>query len=122
MFEQAAQPLLADDFPILQRLAVRIWPIPAQRQVPPPPVPPLRVVQDHNTRPTARLNVKSAIRGIRWLNRGGLRTGRGNRWTKERVASFRNKRDIPRYDPEQPPHTDWLTLMAAAKELGVTLG
>ena len=63
-----------------------------------------------------RLCTDAQIAG--WLNREGLRTGRGNRWTKERVASLRSKRGIPMHDPQQ--RDDWLTLMAAAKELGVS--
>jgi hypothetical protein len=55
-----------------------------------------------------------------WLNRSEIPTGRGNRWTRERVASFRSKRRIPRYDPERRDSKDWLTLNKAAKQLGIS--
>ena len=35
------------------------------------------------------------------LNRNGLLTGRGNRWTRERVVSLRTHHDIPCYDRDR---------------------
>lgn len=58
------------------------------------------------------------IAGI--LNRNGLRTGRGNRWTPMRVTSLRCKHAIPCYDPEQRRSEGWLTLTEAARFLGVS--
>jgi DNA invertase Pin-like site-specific DNA recombinase len=65
-----------------------------------------------------RVGTDAQIAG--WLNRDGLRTGRGNRWTKERVTSLRSKRNIPRHDADRETSPGWLTLMAAAKQLGVS--
>jgi len=58
------------------------------------------------------------IAGI--LNRNGLRTGRGNRWTPMRVTSLRCKHDIPCHDPEQRRSEGWLTLTEAAHFLGIS--
>ena len=35
------------------------------------------------------------------LNRNGLLTGRGNRWTRERVVSLRTHHEIPCYDRDR---------------------
>ena len=53
------------------------------------------------------------------LNRHGLRTGRRNRWTRERVASLRNKKKIMRYCPEKRQREGWMNLTAAAELLGI---
>lgn len=55
-----------------------------------------------------------------YLNRNGLRTGRGNRWTKERVTSLRSKRKIPRYTAERQQAGGWMNLTQAAAHLGVS--
>lgn len=55
-----------------------------------------------------------------WLNHAGIPTGCGNRWTRGRVAAFRSKRGIPRYDRESPDLQSWLTLNKAAQELEVS--
>jgi DNA invertase Pin-like site-specific DNA recombinase len=55
-----------------------------------------------------------------YLNRNGLRTGRGNRWTRERVTSLRNKWGIARYSPERREAEGWTTLTEAAAELGLS--
>jgi DNA invertase Pin-like site-specific DNA recombinase len=65
-------------------------------------------------RSLVRICDDTAIAGV--LNRNGLRTGRGNRWTRERVTSLRAKRSIPCYSAEQRD----LTLTEAAKLLGVS--
>src|SRR5205807_9646724 len=39
------------------------------------------------------------IAGI--LNRNGLKTGNGNRWTRERVTSMRSHYRIPLFDPAE---------------------
>jgi DNA invertase Pin-like site-specific DNA recombinase len=57
------------------------------------------------------------IAGI--LNRNGLQTGKGNRWTQERVTSLRAKRKMPRYSDEQREAAGWVTLTDASKHLDV---
>ncbi|MHA2405822.1 MAG: recombinase family protein [Candidatus Hermodarchaeia archaeon] len=54
------------------------------------------------------------------LNRNGLKTGMGNRWTRQRVASLRSKRKIPRHCPERQEKEGWLNLTAAASHAGVS--
>ena len=54
------------------------------------------------------------------LNRGGLRTGRGNRWTRERVTSLRSRQGIPCHDPQTRRADGWMNLTEAAAELGVS--
>lgn len=53
------------------------------------------------------------------LNRNGLRTGRGNRFTKERVTSLRNYHGISIFCPEKKQENGWMTLNEAADYLGV---
>ena len=36
-----------------------------------------------------------------FLNRNGLKTGNGNRWTRERVTSLRSKNKIPGLPPRR---------------------
>lgn len=55
-----------------------------------------------------------------YLNRNHLQTGRGNRWTQERVTSLRSKRKIPRFSPERKEQEGWMNLTEAAKYLGVS--
>lgn len=52
-----------------------------------------------------------------YLNRNGLRTGYGNRWTQERVSSLRNKQQITSYSEERRNAEGWLSLTEAAKHL-----
>jgi excisionase family DNA binding protein len=54
-----------------------------------------------------------------WLGRAGIRTARGNRWTRELVASLRNYNSIPRYDEQRRRAEGWLTKQQAAELLGV---
>jgi DNA invertase Pin-like site-specific DNA recombinase len=54
------------------------------------------------------------------LNRNGLVTGRGNRWTRERVAALRSHNKIPVYRPEAPDADGWMNLTRAAAFLGVS--
>src|SRR5262249_37716073 len=58
-----------------------------------------------------------AIAGV--LNRHGLRTGRGNRWTAMRVTSLRNHHGIARFRPAVKESEGWLTLTEGAELLGV---
>jgi DNA invertase Pin-like site-specific DNA recombinase len=54
------------------------------------------------------------------LNRNGLRTGRGNRFTKERIVSLRNHHQIPVHNPDERIKNGWMTLHEAADYLGVS--
>src|SRR3954464_15166031 len=53
------------------------------------------------------------------LNRNGLRTGNGNRWSRERVTSLRSHHKIPVYNPAEDGLEPWLNLNEAAAALGV---
>jgi DNA invertase Pin-like site-specific DNA recombinase len=66
----------------------------------------------------ARVNSDRAIAGV--LNRHGLLTGRGNRWTAMRVVSLRNHHGIACYRAEVKAAEGWLNLTEAAAALGVT--
>ena len=57
------------------------------------------------------------IAGI--LNRNGLVTGYGNRWTRERVTSLRSHHDIAVYKPADDGIESWLNLNNAARLLQV---
>jgi hypothetical protein len=57
------------------------------------------------------------IAGI--LNRNGLKTGNGNRWTRERVASMRSNYRIPVFKPVEDGIEPWLNLSNAAKLLQI---
>ena len=57
------------------------------------------------------------IAGI--LNRNGLKTGNGNRWTRERVTSMRSNYRIPVFKPDEDGIEPWLNLGNAAKLLKV---
>jgi hypothetical protein len=58
------------------------------------------------------------IAGI--LNRNGLRTGNGNRWTRERVCSLRSHRKIPAFCPAPNGVESWLNLTKASALLDIT--
>lgn len=53
------------------------------------------------------------------LNRNGLLTGRGNRWTKEAVTSLRSHHKIPCYDSDRHEVEGWMNLTEAADSLHV---
>ncbi|WP_245266836.1 recombinase [Mesorhizobium sp. LNHC252B00] len=57
------------------------------------------------------------IAGI--LNRNGLVTGHGNRWTRERVTAHRSHHKIPVFRPAADGKEPWLNLNKAARLLGV---
>ncbi len=57
------------------------------------------------------------IAGI--LNRNGLLTGHGNRWTRERVTALRSHHKIPVFRPAPDGVEPWLNLTNAARLLGV---
>lgn len=54
------------------------------------------------------------------LNRNGLRTGKGNRWTQQRVTSLRCKRKIENYSSERQKLEGWMNLTQAAAYVGVS--
>ncbi len=58
------------------------------------------------------------IAGI--LNRNGLCTGNGNRWTRERVTALRSHHKIPVFRPSPGGIEPWLTLNQAAALIGVS--
>ncbi len=58
------------------------------------------------------------IAGI--LNRNNLRTGHGNRWTRERVTSLRSQHKIPVYRPAEDGFEPWLNLSKAAAHLQIS--
>ncbi|MGE0759698.1 MAG: recombinase family protein [Pirellulaceae bacterium] len=76
---------------------------------------PVEVVQA--VRELAKICTDELITGL--LTRNGLRTGHGNRWTKEGVTSLRSHHHIPRYDERQRAADGWLTLRESAAHVGV---
>ena len=69
-------------------------------------------------RQLVRIAGDDVIAGI--LNRNGLKTGNGNRWTRERVTALRSYRKIPVFRPAPDGIEPWLNLNKAARLLGVT--
>ena len=65
-----------------------------------------------------RICPDEVIAGV--LNRNGLLTGRGNRWTQERVTSLRSHHAIPCYDANKCEAEGWMNLTKAANLLGVS--
>jgi len=53
------------------------------------------------------------------LNRNGLKTGNGNRWTRERVTSMRSNYRIPVFKAAEDGTEPWLNLSNAAKLLKI---
>ncbi|GLR92335.1 hypothetical protein GCM10007857_90610 [Bradyrhizobium iriomotense] len=53
------------------------------------------------------------------LNRNGLKTGNGHRWTRERVTSMRSNYRIPVFKPAEDGIEPWLNLSNAAKLLKI---
>lgn len=68
-------------------------------------------------RELARIASDDVIAGA--LNRNGLATGNGNRWTRERITALRSYRKIPVFKPDPGGLDPWLNLSSAAKLLGV---
>ena len=69
-------------------------------------------------RTLARICSDEAIAGV--LNRNGLLTGRGNRWTKEGVTSLRSHHKIPCYCIDRREAEGWMNLTEASDILGVS--
>ena len=55
-----------------------------------------------------------------YLNRAGILTARGNRWSHTAVTSVRTYRGIPVYCPQTQQAEGWMNLTAAAAHLDVT--
>ena len=53
------------------------------------------------------------------LNRNGLKTGHGNRWTRERVTSLRSHHRIPVFKAAEDGIEPWLNLSDAAHILKI---
>jgi hypothetical protein len=53
------------------------------------------------------------------LNRNGLKTGHGNRWTRERVTALRSSYRIPVFSAGVEGAEPWLNLSKAAAVVGV---
>jgi len=66
----------------------------------------------------ARICSDDLIAGV--LNRNGLQTGRGNRWTSERVTALRSHHRMPCYSVERRTTEGWMNLTEAATSLGVS--
>lgn len=67
----------------------------------------------------ARICPDDLIAGM--LNRNGLKTGRGNRWTRERVTALRSHYRISCYNPQQHREIEgWMNLTEAAAFLKVS--
>lgn len=64
----------------------------------------------------ARICSDDLIAGV--LNRNGHLTGRGNRWTRERVTALRSHHRIPCYKPDQ--QQPWMNLTDAAAFLDIS--
>jgi DNA invertase Pin-like site-specific DNA recombinase len=54
------------------------------------------------------------------LNRNDLRTGHGNRWTRERVTALRSHHQIPVYRRPPVDAEEWMNLTRSAALLGVS--
>ena len=54
-----------------------------------------------------------------FLNRNGLTTGNGNRWTRARVTALRSTYKIPVFRPDESGNEPWLNLRNAAALAGV---
>ncbi len=63
-------------------------------------------------RSLTRVSVDGVIAG--YLNRNGLKTGRGNRFSQERVASLRKRHKIPNHCPKTKQRKGWVNLTEAA--------
>jgi len=55
-----------------------------------------------------------------YLNRNGLLTAHGNRWSRMAITSLRNKRGIAVHSPEQQQSDGWMNLTQAAAHIGVS--
>jgi hypothetical protein len=72
----------------------------------------------HAVKTLAQICSDEVIAGA--LNRNGLLTGRGNRWTKEGVTSLRSHHQIPCYSNDRRQTEGWMNLTEAADTIGVS--
>src|SRR5262249_47996375 len=54
-----------------------------------------------------------------FLNHNGLSTGRGNRWTRDHVATLRSYHQIPRHSADAQAAEGWMNLTQAARVLNI---
>ena len=80
---------------------------------------PSRLLPDPIFRRSRQAKIKGCSRTAIILNRNGLLTGYGNRWTRERVTSLRSHHRIPVYRPTEDGIEPWLNLSKAAQLLHV---
>jgi DNA invertase Pin-like site-specific DNA recombinase len=66
----------------------------------------------------SRICSDDMIAGV--LNRQGLRTGRGNYWTRSLVTALRCNHEIACYSAERQDAEGWMNLSQAASKLGIT--
>jgi DNA invertase Pin-like site-specific DNA recombinase len=66
-------------------------------------------------RALVRICTDDVIAGV--LNRNSILTGRGNRWTRERVTALRSHHTIPCYDADRCGQEGWMNLTHAARFL-----
>jgi DNA invertase Pin-like site-specific DNA recombinase len=66
----------------------------------------------------SRTCTDDVIAGV--LNRNGHKTGRGNRWTRERVTALRSHHRIIKFDPDRKASEGWMNLTEAAAFLHVS--
>lgn len=66
----------------------------------------------------ARICTDQSIAGF--LNRNGRLTGRGNRWTQERVTALRSHHGIACYRADQRDSQPWMNLTEAARQLNMS--
>ena len=57
-----------------------------------------------------------------WLTRNGIRTGKGNCWTRQHVTALRHRNDIAVYRRDRQESEGWLNLSQAADYLGISRG
>lgn len=69
-------------------------------------------------RSLSRICTDDMIAGV--LNRNGSLTGRGNRWTRERVTSMRQYHKIRCHSEQTQREEGWMNLTEASKFLGVS--
>jgi hypothetical protein len=69
-------------------------------------------------RALARICTDDLIAGI--LNRNGMLTGRGNRWTRERVTALRSHHHVPIFGSDSTSAENWMNLTKAASFLGLS--
>ena len=55
-----------------------------------------------------------------WLTRNGLRTAKGNCWTRQHVTGLRHRHGIAAYKAQQQETEGWMSLSQAAAYLGIS--